>query len=368
MNRVYEVRQSLESIERLRASIADELSFTSKKQHLCNELLLRAESLAADLPETVIYPCLNLELAITDFVDALNDEDTFCDEDFDLLFYELYRPIPQQKFTEREFKGSCLDLKALFEEYSQFTNNINETIDYSTFITFLPKILADSSFNFSIAKNLRNSHYTQFLQNLESYLASFYSRTHPLEPIDFTSYKFGLKEVTDELYCDICKKLFANQNVFDHHLLGKIHKKKTANYVDDGDLTHRALVYLANLSNELENTAELCDLDFEDEGDVSMKTEQNIEENLLDIPLSWNGRPIPFWLFKLYGLDKKFVCEICNGEVYRGRKDFLKHFSESRHTAALKSLGITNSEAFSGITSTADALALAEKLAKHAFI
>ena len=37
--------------------------------------------------------------------------------------------------------------------------------------------------------------------------------------------------------------------------------------------------------------------------------------NPLKLPLGWDGKPIPYWLFKLHGLDKEFSCEICGGAL-----------------------------------------------------
>jgi hypothetical protein len=53
--------------------------------------------------------------------------------------------------------------------------------------------------------------------------------------------------------------------------------------------------------------------------------------NPLKLPLSWDGKPIPFWLYKLHGLGVEFPCEICGNYVYMGRRAFDKHFSEARH-------------------------------------
>lgn len=41
--------------------------------------------------------------------------------------------------------------------------------------------------------------------------------------------------------------------------------------------------------------------------------------NPLKLPLGWDGKPIPFWLYKLHGLGVSFECELCS-ESYRGRK------------------------------------------------
>jgi splicing factor 3A subunit 3 len=40
--------------------------------------------------------------------------------------------------------------------------------------------------------------------------------------------------------------------------------------------------------------------------------------NPLKLPLGWDGKPIPYWLYKLHGLGVEYRCEICN-HTYMGR-------------------------------------------------
>ncbi len=80
------------------------------------------------------------------------------------------------------------------------------------------------------------------------------------------------------------------------------------------------------------------------------------------VPLGWDGKPIPYWLFKLHGLNHFYKCEICGGESYRGRKNFETHFAEARHSYGMKSLGIPNTKHFHGVTKIEDAQVLWEKL------
>jgi splicing factor 3A subunit 3 len=51
--------------------------------------------------------------------------------------------------------------------------------------------------------------------------------------------------------------------------------------------------------------------------------EQEEEEdriyNPLKLPLGWDGKPIPYWLYKLHGLGVEYRCEICSDFVYMGR-------------------------------------------------
>lgn len=84
--------------------------------------------------------------------------------------------------------------------------------------------------------------------------------------------------------------------------------------------------------------------------------------NPLKLPLAWDGKPIPYWLYKLHGLGVEFPCEICGNFVYMGRRAFDKHFNEARHIYGLKCLGVTNTSLFREITGIEDALKLWDKI------
>lgn len=231
------------------------------------------------------------------------------------------------------------------------------------------------------------------------------------------------------IWCPECEKEFSNQNVYKAHLTGKKHvrnaeaKKAQANGSTAADgsaaplsapatarLKERAIAShefriraLADLlSNERSNTrvnverkqgmtererqAELDALFAEDNaavlaserraagghGDDSGSESDGDERiyNPLKLPLAWDGKPIPYWLYKLHGLGVEFPCEICGNFVYMGRRAFDKHFSEARHIYGLKCLGITGSGAgglslFREITGIQDALTLWEKIKRE---
>ena len=86
--------------------------------------------------------------------------------------------------------------------------------------------------------------------------------------------------------------------------------------------------------------------------------------NPLKLPLAWDGKPIPFWLYKLHGLGVEFPCEICGNFVYMGRRAFDKHFNEARHIYGLKCLGIASTSLFRDITGIDEALRLWDKIQK----
>lgn len=133
--------------------------------------------------------------------------------------------------------------------------------------------------------------------------------------------------------------------------------------------------------------------------------------NPLKLPLGWDGKPIPYWLYKLHGLNQEFKCEICGNQSYWGRcrgwpicvfgcreaaqgylicsgrcreseahphtprgldlnphlehccphpprRAFEKHFKEWRHQNGMRSLGIPNNKNFYEVTKIADAESL----------
>ena len=98
---------------------------------------------------------------------------------------------------------------------------------------------------------------------------------------------------------------------------------------------------------------EIDSSDSDDEDDETPKF-----HNPLKLPLGWDGKPIPYWLFKLHGLGVEYPCEICGNYVYMGRKAFDRHFSEWRHSYGLKCLGIPSTKEFWDVIKIDDAVAL----------
>lgn len=99
---------------------------------------------------------------------------------------------------------------------------------------------------------------------------------------------------------------------------------------------------------------------FEEKGkDSSAQVLEDEEEEIVynpkNVPLGWDGKPIPYWLYKLHGLNIAHPCEICGGEVYYGRRNFDKHFQESRHAQGMRLLGIPNTKDFHDVTKIEDA-------------
>jgi len=99
----------------------------------------------------------------------------------------------------------------------------------------------------------------------------------------------------------------------------------------------------------------------EEEQDVGAD-EDDIPYNPKNLPLGWDGKPIPYWLYKLHGLNISYKCEICGNFTYKGPKAFQRHFAEWRHAHGMRCLGIPNTAHFANVTAIEDAMALWEKL------
>lgn len=90
--------------------------------------------------------------------------------------------------------------------------------------------------------------------------------------------------------------------------------------------------------------------------------DEDIPYNPKNLPLGWDGKPIPYWLYRLHGLNISYTCEICGNFTYRGPKAFQRHFAEWRHAHGMRCLGIPNTAHFANVTLIEDALALWQKL------
>lgn len=230
-------------------------------------------------------------------------------------------------------------------------------------------------------------------------------------------------DAAGELFCVACQKAFSNKNVSNHHISSKKHKRNVAALalpssslsasdssngptttaqdaaekaklarLKDRAIAEREwrIAKLAELMKEQreatttnverkqsltehERQMELETLYAESyevphggggDGDGSDNDDDDDSKiyNPLKLPLAWDGKPIPYWLYKLHGLGVEFPCEICGNFVYMGRRAFDKHFNEHRHIHGLRCLGITSTTLFREITKIDEAQRLWEKL------
>merc|ERR1712060_376567 len=121
------------------------------------------------------------------------------------------------------------------------------------------------------------------------------------------------------------------------------------------------------LQKKQSQTADEREMDDEDEEEleddgVDVGSDAEDEDrpiyNPLNLPLGWDGKPIPFWLYKLHGLGIEYKCEICGNYSYWGRRAFERHFQEWRHAFGMRCLKIPNTAHFKEITKIEDAITL----------
>jgi len=104
---------------------------------------------------------------------------------------------------------------------------------------------------------------------------------------------------------------------------------------------------------EEEDVVEIAEDDDDDD---------DVPYNPKNLPLGWDGKPIPYWLYKLHGLNISYNCEICGNYTYKGPKAFQRHFAEWRHAHGMRCLGIPNTAHFANVTRIEDAISLWTKL------
>ncbi|ORY19142.1 hypothetical protein BCR34DRAFT_552625 [Clohesyomyces aquaticus] len=262
---------------------------------------------------------------------------------------------------------------------------------------------------------------TKPLENLDKIFANFDKEFHEAwEHDEVPGWEQGAAKTLvatqaapegEGIWCSACQRGFPKESVYEGHLSGKKHKRaiqeqenseasngrKPANSTPSiqrfkecavAEREFRIKKLAAAMSTERSDTKvnverkqgmtererqqELESI-FTDGQDVANGANAEEEDdsdgedkiyNPLKLPLAWDGKPIPFWLYKLHGLGVEFPCEICGNFVYMGRRAFDKHFNEPRHVYGLKCLGITNTTLFREITGIEQALSLWNKIQK----
>lgn len=206
------------------------------------------------------------------------------------------------------------------------------------------------------------------------------------------------------LYCMPCKKIFLNENSLFHHKKGKKHIKIVNKIAQGSQALQNAdfnevkdefkdqakemklkeiaryefkVIQLKGLLSDViynsanearkkqSQTYQEIEAENQDIGVDQIESSDEDEEpnvNTRKLPMGSDGKPIPYWLYKLHGLGIEYKCEICGGASYWGRRAFEKHFQEYRHAHGMKTLGIPNTTHFKDVTEIAEALKLHQKI------
>lgn len=308
-------------------------------------------------------------------------------------------------FSGEETYGRYLDLHMFFDVYVNLKGI--PRVDYVAYLDVVDKFEC-------IGRDLKDQKYLDYLRQLLEYMQSFCSRASPLLNLveikeevtrEFQSLwehhrvpGWEISTTQDSLFCVPCNKQFAKDTVFQSHKAGKKHLKalealkalqsldgngeSASDFDKECAWTETLLKRLFEIKKDVRDTTrgyaerkltltadELgAQAEEEQEPEAVIESDDDMEEkfyNPLKLPIGWDGKPIPFWLWKLHGLGKEYSCEICGNFVYMGRKAFERHFQESRHSYGMRCLGIPNSRAFQDITAIKDALGLWQKVQRN---
>jgi splicing factor 3A subunit 3 len=257
--------------------------------------------------------------------------------------------------------------------------------------------------------------YSEHLRNLaggqngqaDSEAALFPDANGHLQPAPVANNNPGVDSHDEGVFnCQACQKDFFNRNTYLNHFNGKQHKKNAVKIHQGNGSTleptsqpdtakeklesikkriskaeHTVQQYFDLLADSYQNTlnsvrrrqtynaeeySEANSFNSEDDLQLSDQEEEPKKNLQKKLPIGWDGKPIPMWLFKQQGLGVEFKCEICGNYSYWGRRAFEKHFTEWRHSYGMKCLRIPNTPHFREITSINDALILHKKLLMEA--
>ncbi|KAH3766311.1 splicing factor SF3a60 [Pelomyxa schiedti] len=195
-------------------------------------------------------------------------------------------------------------------------------------------------------------------------------------------------------FCDFCREKFSKETVFQHHQKSKRHLVKVAAStgkevaITSGNPAQLKVVQqmefcINNLAvsltevirdtkdnvtkrqgrtlREIEDELDAAEVE-EEEIPEDVEPEEEVKQTIDNYPVGWDGKPIPYWLYKLHGLGVEYKCEICGNTSYWGRRAYERHFQEWRHAHGMQCLGIPNTRHFHEITKINDALLLWEKI------
>ncbi|KAG8949278.1 hypothetical protein FRC04_008880 [Tulasnella sp. 424] len=345
-------------------------------------------------------------------------------EDEDLLDVGENEDTVALLFSGEESFGRYLDLYQSHSAYNNL-KNLPRHISYVQYLDILAKIKDDGVLHADLAQDIKltkdfENKRTQPLVDIDTQQREAEKRFEQLwnegqitgwgeAPIN------GAANGSEGVYC---QKMYAKQTVYDAHLKSKKHIKAAAHQdaskvsadasstpKSNGhaslpphryskhykaaltshliiDILYPLIPTIAETKSNVERRFALTAREREMEAEepdmanaqnaaqpttTAAPAEEEAEEeeriyNPLKLPLGWDGKPIPYWLYKLHGLGVEYRCEICSDAVYMGRKNFERHFQESRHAFGMRALGLPNTKHFHEITRIEDALSLAEKL------
>ncbi|GAB5574893.1 splicing factor 3A subunit 3 [Prionailurus iriomotensis] len=310
------------------------------------------------------------------------------------------------EFTDEEGYGRYLDLHDCYLKYINL--KASEKLDYITYLSIFDQL-------FDIPKERKNAEYKRYLEMLLEYLQDYTDRVKPLQDQNELFGKIqnefekkwengtfpgwpelaslGLDRLKSALLAlglkcggtleERAQRLFSTKgkslesldtSLFAKNPKSKGTKRDTERNKDIAFLEAQIYEYVEILGEQRHLTHENVqrkqartgeEREEEEEEQISESESEDEENEIIynpkNLPLGWDGKPIPYWLYKLHGLNINYNCEICGNYTYRGPKAFQRHFAEWRHAHGMRCLGIPNTAHFANVTQIEDAVSFLKK-------
>ncbi|KAI0567452.1 Pre-mRNA-splicing factor SF3A3 of SF3a complex Prp9 [Gracilaria domingensis] len=274
------------------------------------------------------------------------------------LLMAAYRP---PSFSGEECDGRYLDLLQHFHTFLNLNKSAKHHVQSVEYYQYVRDDVTTFS---SLPPAIRTSRpYEAYLQALCAYLKDFARRAHPLDATDAhlaTVHDEARKKIVTSL-SDIAANYPTYEQLLEHlspqnlrdrllqfglkcggrpqdrakRLLNAAREAKfgraavleqVVSFALDKLLAPERGATVANIQKRLalsypEIEAERRAMEALADG-VEVEQVEQMETtvyNPKDLPLGWDGKPIPYWMYKLHGLNHEFRCEICGNATYKAQ-------------------------------------------------
>jgi splicing factor 3A subunit 3 len=269
-----------------------------------------------------------------------------------------FKDVVPNGFSGEEFAGKFVDLNVLHLRFMNLPREKGGKKRKRT--SYLNYLRGFADFENVGGAVVKGHEYLEYVKALLEYLSDYQQRINPLYPVEkiHRTLELEFEKISGEdqrikLFCLPCNKQFAKDTVFNAHLSGNKHLKNIKVYLEKKALsssnstipsdTIPLLEFKIYYFRELLKERVLATIQFVEsiqtktyseilaertyEPEIEEESEHESDEeqaiyNPLKIPLGWDGKPIPYWLYKLHGLNIEYKCEICGDFSYWGRKPF----------------------------------------------
>ncbi|XP_033375481.1 splicing factor 3A subunit 3 isoform X2 [Parus major] len=279
------------------------------------------------------------------------------------------------EFTDEEGYGRYLDLHDCYLKYINLKSS--EKLDYITYLSTFDQL-------FDIPKERKNAEYKRYLEMLLEYLQDYTDRVKPLldqnelfgkiqtefekkwENGTFPGWPKETSSALTHAGAHLDLSAFSSWEELASLGLDRLKSALLALGLKcGGTLEERAQRLFSTKGKSLEALDPSLFAKNPKTKGSKRDTERNKDLAFLEAQIYEYVEvlgPIPYWLYKLHGLNINYNCEICGNYTYRGPKAFQRHFAEWRHAHGMRCLGIPNTAHFANVTQIEDAVSLWAKL------